>query len=92
MNIEWSHCFKEGQILIEQDKDPEHFSTNINYELLSQVRDLVKKLQKIDICEMAKDVGIYYGSCPDILAEDLRIRHMSPTFYSTTAAGAEGKL
>jgi hypothetical protein len=41
---------------------------------------------------MAKDVEIYYGSCQDILAEDLRIRHVSPKFYSTTADRSRRKI
>jgi hypothetical protein len=43
-------------------------------------------------CEMAKDVGIYYGSCQDILAEDLRIGPGSLKFYSATADRSRKKI
>lgn len=41
---------------------------------------------------MAKDVGIYYDSCQDILAEDLRMKHVSSKYYSATADSSRKKI
>jgi hypothetical protein len=53
---------------------------------------LAKKGQKIYVCEMAKDVGFYYGLCQDILGEYLRMRPVSPKFYSATADRSRKKI
>jgi histone-lysine N-methyltransferase SETMAR len=74
---EWYNRFKDGRMSVGSDSRSGRLSTSRNDEIIDQMRNLVMRDRRVNIRELAEEVGISTGSVHSTLTEDLVMRRVS---------------
>jgi len=83
--FEWYNLFKTGRTSLDEDPRSGRPSTSTDDVHIDAVRDLILQNRRLTIREIAKDVGISFGSCQAILAEKLNMHHVAAKFLQCTS-------
>jgi hypothetical protein len=63
-----------------EDPRPVRPSTSTNDDLVGRVRAVICGNRRLSVREVADEVGIVIGSCPEIFTEKLQVHHVSAKF------------
>ena len=72
--FEWFKCFKDGRESVEDDKHSGRPSTCTTPEMIAKVREVILEDRRQTIHDVCNRVGLSYGSCQRILADELNMR------------------
>jgi len=78
--FEWFKRFKEGRTSVKDNERPGRPSTSKTNETVARVREIIRNNHRLTIREVAEDVGIYYGSCQEILTKELGMSRIAAKF------------
>ena len=82
--FEWYSHFKTGRNSMDEDRRSGRPSTSTDDVHIDAVHDLFLQNHCLTIREIAKDVGISFGSCQAILTEKLNMRCVAAKFVQRT--------
>ena len=77
---EWYKRFQDGREDVEDDERPGRPSTSTTDENVEKVKEMVMNDRRIIIREVADDVGISIGSCPEIFSNVLGTKRVAAKF------------
>jgi hypothetical protein len=80
---EWHSRFKASRVSVEDDERPGWPSTSKTAENVEKIRELIQDC-RWTIHELAGTIGISYGACQEILAENLNMRRIAPSSQQRT--------
>jgi hypothetical protein len=69
--FEWFKRFKDGRESVEDDKHSGRPSTRTTPEMIARVREVILEDKRQTIHDVCNRVGLSYGSCQRILADEL---------------------
>jgi len=72
--FEWFKCFKDGRESLKDDKHSGQPSTCTAPEMIVKVREVILENRRQTIHDVYNRVGLSYGSCQRILADELNMR------------------
>jgi response regulator of citrate/malate metabolism len=78
--FEWFKCFKDGRKSVEDDKHSGRPSTSTTTEMIAEVLEVNLKDRRQTIHKVCNRVGLSYGSCQRILANELNMRRIAAKF------------
>jgi len=78
--FEWFKRFKDGQESVEDDKHSGRPSTCTTSEIIAKVREVILEDRRQTIHDVCNCVGLSYGSCQRILADELNMRQIAAKF------------
>jgi len=79
---DWFKRFKEGRISVGEDPRPGRPSTSTNDNHVNRARAVIRGNRRLTAREVADEVGISIGSCPQIFTEKLQMRRVSAKFVT----------
>lgn len=74
---EWYTRFQEGREEVDDDGRPGRPSTSKTDENIDKVKDIVLQNRRITIREVAEELNISYGSCEDIINNNLGMKRVA---------------
>lgn len=77
---EWYKRFKEGRTSCEDDSRSGRPSTSTDDDHVARLNSLVRSNRRLTIREMAEELNISFGSCQQILTENLQMRRVAAKF------------
>lgn len=77
---EWYKRFKEGRTSCEDDSRSGRPSTSTDDDHVARLNRLVRSNRRLTIREMAEELNISFGSCQQILTENLQMRRVAAKF------------
>jgi len=77
---EWFKHFKDGQESVEDDKHSGRLSTCTTPEMILKVCEVILGDRRQTIHDVCNRVGLSYGSCQRILADELNMRRIAAKF------------
>ena len=75
--FEWLKRFKDGRESVEDDKHSGRPSTCTTPEMIAKVREVILEDRRKTIHDVCNRVGLSYGSCQRILADELNMRRIN---------------
>jgi len=78
--FEWFKHFKDGRESVEDDKHSGRPSTCTTPEMIAKVREVILEDRRQTIHDVCNRVGLSYGSCQRILADELNMRRIAAKF------------
>ena len=78
--FEWCKCFKDGRESVEDDKHSGRSSTCTTPEMIAKVREVILEDRRQTIHDVCNRIGLSYGSCQRILADELNMRRIAAKF------------
>ena len=78
--FEWFKRFKDGQESVEDDKHSGRPSTCTTPEIIAEVLEVILEDRRQTIHDVCNRVGLSYGSCQHILADELSMRRIAAKF------------
>ena len=78
--FEWFKRFKDGRESVEDDKHSGRPSTCTTPEMIAKVREVILEDRRQTIHDVCNRVGLSYGSCQCILADELNMRRIAAKF------------
>lgn len=78
--FEWFKRFKEGRESVEDDKHSGRPSTCTTPEMIMKVRDVIHEDRRQTIDDVCHRLGLSYGTCQRILADELNMRRIAAKF------------
>jgi len=77
---EWFKRFKDGREFVEDDKHSGRPSTCTTLEMIAKVCEVILEDRRQTIHKVCSRVGLSYGSCQCILADELNMRRIAAKF------------
>jgi len=84
--FEWHRRFKEGRDSVDDNPRSGRPTTSKTDDCVARVRELILANRRLTIRELSVEVGVSYGTCQAILAQDLNMRQCTST-HSTFHPG-----
>jgi len=78
--FEWFIWFKKGRTSVKDKERPGRLSTSKTNETVTRISEIIQNNNRLTIREVAKDVGISYGSCQEILFKELGMSRIAAKF------------
>ena len=78
--FEWFRLFKDGRESVENDKHSGRPSTCTTPEMIAEVLEVILEDRRQTIHDVCNRVGLSYGSCQHILADELSMRRIAAKF------------
>jgi tryptophanyl-tRNA synthetase len=78
--FEWFKRFKDGRESVEDDKHSGRPSTCTTPEMIAEVLEVILEDRRQTIHDACNRVGLSYGSCQHILADELSMRRIAAKF------------
>ena len=78
--FEWFKRFKDGWESVEDDKHSGRLSTRTTPEMIAKVREVIVEDRRQTTHNVCNSVGLSYGPCQRILAEELIMRRIAAKF------------
>jgi hypothetical protein len=78
--FEWHSRSKAGRVSVVDDGRSGQPSTGIMEEKVRKIRELIHEDRRRTNLQLADTVGISYGVCQEILAENLNMRRIAAKF------------
>ena len=78
--FEWFKRFEDGRESVEDDKNSGRPSTCPTPEMTAKVREVIIEDRRQTIHDVCNRVGLSYGSCQRILADELNMRRIAAKF------------
>jgi len=77
---EWYQRFKPGRTPIEDDPKSGRPSTSMDDDHVEKVLAVIRQNRRLNVCEVAEEVGICESSCHTILTEKRKMRRVAAKF------------
>jgi len=77
---EWFKRFKNGRESVQDDKHSGQPSTCTTPEMIAEVLEVILEDRRQTIHDVCNRVGLSYGSCQHILADELSMRRITAKF------------
>ena len=78
--FQWHAWFKTSHTSVDDDEHTGRPTSCTTPETVAQIQELVRQDQHRTIHDIAEEVGIGYGTCQQILTEELGMHHVAAKF------------
>ena len=78
--FEWFKRFKDGRESVENDKYSGRPSTCSTPEMIAEVLEVIIEDRRQTIHDVCNRVGLSYGSCQHIVADELSVRRIAAKY------------
>jgi len=78
--FQWHTQFKTGHTSVDDDKHTGRPTSCTTTETVARIQQLIHQDQCQTICDIAEGVGVGYGTCQQVLTEEMGMHHVAAKF------------